>query len=152
MWTRCTIEFGTCHRPQWLGKLRLISRSPLRAAGSRTFRKSDSERERHVELAKMHERAEYNGKQHGVDQGVHEAVVEFDDAPDRVDRKYDGGGDEDRHELIHIISLSASRLNNTSLLIAFPRRAQGCFSFFAARMPLASATCSHMYAPAFVLP
>jgi hypothetical protein len=29
---------------------------------------------------------------------------------------------------------------------------QGCFSFLAARMPWLVASCSHIYAPAFVLP
>jgi hypothetical protein len=51
--------------------------------------------ERHVQLAKMHKRAEDNGKQHSVNQGVHETVVEFDKAPRRVEYKYNGRGDQD---------------------------------------------------------
>jgi hypothetical protein len=49
----------------------------------------------HVQRAKMHKRAEDDGKQRGVDQCVHETVVEFDKAPGRVEYKYDDRGDKD---------------------------------------------------------
>jgi hypothetical protein len=51
--------------------------------------------ERHVQLAKIHKRAKGNGKQYGVNQGVHKPVIEFDKAPRRVEHKYDGRGDQD---------------------------------------------------------
>jgi hypothetical protein len=51
--------------------------------------------ERHVQRAKMHKRAEDDGKQHGVNQSVYETVVEFDKAPRGVQHKYDDRGDKD---------------------------------------------------------
>jgi hypothetical protein len=49
----------------------------------------------HVQIAKMHKRAEDNGKEHRVDQRVHEPVVELDKAPRRVEREYNDSGDQD---------------------------------------------------------
>src|SRR6476619_3659484 len=45
------------------------------------------------------------------------------------------------------------RVDARKHLFARPRYDdQGCFSFFAARMPWLVASCSHIYAPAFVFP
>jgi hypothetical protein len=60
------------------------------ARGSRSYAL-----ERHVQLAKVHKRAENDGKQHGINQSVYETVVEFDKAPRCVENKYDDRGDKD---------------------------------------------------------
>src|SRR5262245_1668613 len=77
----------------------------------------------------MHECAEDNGKQDGVNQGIHETVVEFDKAPHRIDHKYDGRGDQDRHERIHGISLPVSRLKTSTYMLSllFPAGLRDAF-------------------------
>jgi hypothetical protein len=52
----------------------------------------------------------------------------------------------------HLIEKPHVNLRYDDVLLPPPFKIQGCFSFFAARIPDAIASFSHMYAPLFVLP
>jgi hypothetical protein len=85
-------QFTECHAVQQFN----VTNVRFESEAAMTRRKGRSSAlERHVQLAKMHKRAEDDGKQHGVNQSVYETVVKFDKAPRGVQHKYDDRGDKD---------------------------------------------------------